>query len=193
MQPVWITGVVSVFVAVLAAILAHLNNRRLAQRQEALKWVNAQLEELYGPLLALSETGTSAWNVLRTRLRPSDGYILRVSQFTEADRDMWVAWMRSVFMPTNRKSVELITTKAHLMLGGEIPQCLLDLCAHVAGYEVVIQKWDTGDYSELLSVIDHPRAVYRNYVRDSFLYLKGRQQRLLVLTGKDRITPRRTP
>jgi hypothetical protein len=33
-----------------------------------------------------------------------------------------------------------------------MPQCLLDFCAHKAGYDVVIECWKQGDYTEHLSV-----------------------------------------
>jgi hypothetical protein len=110
---------------------------------------------------------------------------MKVSELSEEDRTLWMAWMRAVFMPLNRRSVELITNKAHLILGDQIPQCLLDLCAHSAGYDVVLTRWDSGDYSTLLSVIDHPREPYLAYVTESFLYLKQKQQRLLALTKND--------
>ena len=32
---------------------------------------------------------------------------------------------------------EIIINKAHLLIEGEMPQCLLDFCAHKAGYDVV--------------------------------------------------------
>jgi hypothetical protein len=32
----------------------------------------------------------------------------------------------------------------------------MEFCAHKAGYDVLIERWKEGDYSEHLSVVTHP-------------------------------------
>jgi hypothetical protein len=47
---------------------------------------------------------------------------------------------------------EMIINKGTPVDEAEMPQCLLDFCAHKAGYDVVIECWKQGDYTEHLSV-----------------------------------------
>ena len=98
---------------------------------------------------------------------------------TDEQRAVWARWIGSVFMPVNKRSYEVIVTKAHLLEGEEMPQCLLDFCAHVAGYEAILNSWDNGDYSVVGSLLDYPGAPYLDYIRETFVALKKRQQVLL--------------
>jgi hypothetical protein len=173
----WITAAASVLVALLAGLLTYRNNQRLGLRQDQLARVNAQLEEFYGPLLALSQASNRAWLAFRRRYRPGGPYFDGTE--TEADRNNWVHWMREVFIPTNRRIYEIIVTKAHLLDDDEMPPCLLDLCAHVAGYEAMVKRWDKGDTTELTSLLNHPSEPFLQYVSESFARLKHLQQELL--------------
>ena len=180
---VWLTGIVSLVVAFVAASLAYWNNRRISAYQGQLERVNKQLEELYGPLLALSSSNTAAWREFVRRFRPGKAHVFDGSEVSDQDRKTWILWMNSVFLPSNRRSAELITTKAHLMVDDAVPQCLLDFCAHVAGYEVTAKRWEQGDYTVLSSVINHPGSEYNRHIQQRFLELKQLQQRLLAATA----------
>ena len=181
---VWLTGIVSLVVAFVAALLAYWNSRRISAYQGQLDRVNKQLEELYGPLLALSSSNSAAWREFAGHFRPNRAYIFDGTEVSDQDRKTWILWMNSVFLPSNRRSAELITTKAHLMLDDAVPQCFLDFCAHVAGYEVTAKRWEQDDYSVLSSVINHPGDKYNRHIQQSFLELKQLQQRLLAITEK---------
>jgi hypothetical protein len=68
------------------------------------------------------------------------------------------------------------------LIDEEIPPCLTALCAHVAGWEVVMCRWDADDFSITSSVIDFPDDV-NQYARVAFSSLKQTQAALL---GSDR-------
>jgi hypothetical protein len=101
--------------------------------------------------------------------------------------------MRVVFTPSNRRIVQLIEEHSHLLEDDDMPQVLLDFCAHVAGYEVTITDWDRGDYSVLVSIIDHPGSVLPRYAASRFTDLKTRQRQLPRATsrGRPRLLSRR--
>src|SRR5262249_16273891 len=140
-------------------------------------------EQLYGPMLALSSVIDACWALLMHTHRPHRLAFFDGGPITEADREVWVRWMETVFMPANRQIYELVVTKAHLLvLGDDMPQCLLDFCAHVAGYEVVLKQWEQGDYSTLLSPIEYPTRALFEHVRTSFTALRMQQSELLALT-----------
>lgn len=180
----WIAASASVLVAVLAGLFTYRNNRSLKLREDQLTRVNDQLEHLYGPLYALSQASEKAFRTFQDRHPHGSVYTVGAA-LTHEQREVWIQWMRTVFMPINRRSYEVIVSKAHLLDGDTMPQCLLDLCAHVAGYEAVVDRWERGDTAEIGSLLDHPGAPYVHYVSNTFAGLKQRQQRLLAQSRKD--------
>lgn len=174
-----ITAVASVLVALVAGLLTYRNSRKLNLRQDQLARLNAQLGELYGPLFALSQASNAVFTAFRSRHRHGAAYTPD-ADLTVEQREVWAQWMTAVFMPMNKRGYEIIVSKAHLLEGDTMPQCLLDFCAHVAGYDAVLQRWEAGDYSTVGSLLDHPGDAYLTYVRESFATLKKRQQALLA-------------
>lgn len=75
--------------------------------------------------------------------------------------------------------MELIVSKSDLLIEESIPRVLLQFCEHTAGYEVVLKRWEKGDDSEFLSVVEHPRDEFGAYFERSFRALKAEQARLL--------------
>jgi hypothetical protein len=82
-------------------------------------------------------------------------------------------------MPSNRQLVELIRTKSELIIESDIPLCLKDLCAHVAGYEIVLKRWEQQEFSELVSIVEYPTAALLQYTAESFELLKREQAEML--------------
>jgi hypothetical protein len=72
---------------------------------------------------------------------------------SDETRDAWIAWMKTVFVPANRAMVKLIVEKTHLLDGDDMPPEFHVFLAHVSGYEVVMKRWEQGDYSAYLSLI----------------------------------------
>jgi hypothetical protein len=180
----WIAAAISLAVALIAAMSAYWNSRLVERRQESLKRVNSQLEELYGPLLALAFTGDAAWKAFRSKFKPNTKYAVTGHELTDEERALWIRWMTHVFMPANRLSVELIRSKAHLVLGEAMPDCFLEMAAHVAGWEVVVKQWEEGNFSELTSILPHPRERYHEHITNAFSTLKRQQQSLLAATDR---------
>jgi hypothetical protein len=179
----WLTAGSGLAVAAVGATLAYFNSQRLGQRQARLDRVNKQLEELYGPMLSLSEGSSASWAIFRDRYRPGRPFIGGDGPPpTSEEVSEWIAWMRTVFMPANRTIHQLIVTKTHLLDDDEMPAVLLVFLAHVSGYEVTMSAWDGGDFSRLNSLIDHPGDAFTAYTRTAFSTLKHRQQELLGAT-----------
>lgn len=173
-----VTTLVTVTLAFVGYLVTYLNSLRLAQRTERLERLNRQLAEFYGPLFALSEASNMAWDAFRKKHRPGVGYFDSTVPISEADRQAYRTWMQTVFMPTNLRMYECILSKSDLLIESKMPQCLLDLCAHVTAYLPVIRAWEHQDYSSYNSLIDYPDSVLE-YARSSFRSLKAQQTMLI--------------
>ena len=97
---------------------------------------------------------------------------------TEAELKEWRLWMTAVFMPINLRIYEIILSKSDLLIETKMPECLLLFCAHVTAYQAVLKKWENNDYSEYLSVINHPNEI-AEYAKTSYQNIKAEQERLL--------------
>ncbi len=179
----WAAGLtiaVSVLLAVLGYIATYTYNLKLAQRKDRLERVNKQLAEFYGPLLALSGAAQSAWEAFRQRHRPDTrSYWSNDPPPSEEEAAAWRLWMTEVFMPLNLDMVELIHKHADLLDTADMPQGLLDACAHVASYRPVMKQWEMGDYSEHTATINFPSDQVSFIAREGFNKLKAEQSVLL--------------
>jgi hypothetical protein len=183
-DPLLITTTVTILLAFSGYLVTYLNNLRLAQRDQRLARVNRQLGELYGPLYGLIDAETAVFKVFRSIVRPGKHFFSEDDPPSEADLAAWRLWMSTVFAPINNRMYELVLSKSDLLIETEVPQCFRDLAAHVVGYQLVMKRWENGDYSEHLSLILFPRESLLSYVTDSFDALKKEQARLLGKAAK---------
>lgn len=179
--------VVTVLVALTGFAVTHQNNLSLARRKDRLDRVNRQLSDLYGPLLALVSASTRSWVAFRTRYRSTVvSYWDPSTPPTPAEEEAWRRWMKTVFMPLNTRMEELVITKAELLDTPTMPDCLLQLVAHVSAYRAFIAQWDEGDFSQQVSLIDFPNPDVVEYAEHTFVKLKKEQQQLIgVLSPAD--------
>jgi hypothetical protein len=170
-------------------------NLRLARRKDCLERINRQLGEFYGPLHALNMAAMRAWTELQQRhaLWGADVFFTEAEadampRFTAAEAETWRLWMTDVFMPLNRRMVEIVVNHADLLIETSIPQCLQDLCAHVVCFEAVLGRWQaeespSSERCDNKSVILFPETL-APYVEDRFIRLKRDQARLLARSAK---------
>lgn len=179
----WTTGLtiaVTVLLAVVGYLATYAYNLKLAQRKDRLDRINRQLSDFYGPLLALDSASKSAWSAFRQRYRPDSRSFWGDDPPPTAEEEAaWRLWMTEVFMPLNVGMVDVITQHADLLDESNMPQALLDACAHVKAYRPVIKQWEMGDFSEHISVISFPSTPLWLFASEGFARLKAEQSDLL--------------
>ncbi len=177
-----VTPIVVVFITVIGALVGYLityrNSIRLSQRTERLNRINRQLGELYGPLYSIVDTGNKVWEAFHKKYPHVD------PNFVASEKELkdWQLWMTTVFMPQNLQVYELIISKADLLIGTDMPDCLKQFCAHIAVYKTVLKKWENQDFSEYGSSIPYPREEITAYSCQSFEGLKKLQAEMIEET-----------
>jgi hypothetical protein len=181
----------AICVAVLGALLSYIYNRRLQRRQARLARLDAQLQQFYGPLYAMFQAQHKAHVRFVNVLRPGHSSLFApgVKPLNEEELRLWRLWAESSHRHQSSPAYEVIIHKAHLLIEDEVPSCLLEFCAHKAGYDVVIERWKQHDFTEHLSVVRHPGDALHNYLQQSFTRLKREQARELEATQGE-IKPR---
>jgi hypothetical protein len=191
-------ALISVCIAVIGYFIKYRIDLRLAQRNDRLERINRQLSEFYGPLLALTRSSGQSWQAFRKRYRPpgSESFWKSDPPPTKEDTIAWRLWMTTVFMPVHRRMMELVLERADLIEEPEMPPSLLDLCAHVNGYQAILKEWERGEISTArennISVVNFPGEKLAEYAATAFGRLKAEQAELLGATGKKDRSSKRT-
>jgi hypothetical protein len=173
--------VVSVIAAIVAAVSNLWVNRRTARLQSHLDFVNAQLRDFYGPLLATAEASEQAWVIFRDHYKSEPGSDLFWNPKNPPTREARAAyhhWVETIFMPLNEKMVEIISTRLDLIIQPELPQCLTDLYTYALTRKAALGTWVLD--SEVPPDSPHfPTHELLPYLEVCFTALKREQARLL--------------
>jgi hypothetical protein len=179
--PVWssaLTTVMPLFAGSLAIAGAYWNATRLERRKAEFALLNEQLGKLYGPLYSLCAASRTTWFRFRSKYRPKGPYFDPKDPPNEDQLLAWRQWMLNVFMPMNERMVDAIIDNVHLIEGNDIPKSFLDLISHVEAYRVIKYRWQEGDYSENMSLLNFPKQ-FQSDVETTFHMLKERQAALM--------------
>jgi hypothetical protein len=191
-------ALIGVCIAVIGYFIKYRTDLTLAQRNDRLERINRQLSEFYGPLLALTRSSGQSWQAFRQRYRPpgSESFWKSDPPPTREDAVAWRLWMTTVFMPVHQRMMELVLERADLIEEPEMPPSLLDLCAHVNGYQAILKEWEKGEIStareDNISVVNFPGEKLAEYAATAFGRLKAEQAELLGATGKKDRSSNRT-
>jgi hypothetical protein len=179
MQIEIIALIVTIALTFTGYIITYVNNLRLSRRTEQLELINTQINELYGPMFIITQTGTTLFNALRTKALISGRiFVDEDAPKSKEDVSEWQIWVENVFAPRNEELAKIIIGKAHLIREKEVPECLKKFIVHHAGYKSLIKKWEKGDYSEAISIITYPTEII-SYAEKSYLELKEQQLKMI--------------
>jgi hypothetical protein len=173
-----ITLIVTVIVAFSGYLITHRSELSRARRAERLELIDRRINEFYGPLYIVIQDSYISYMTLLNKHNKTSSFLERDKQPTEQELLDWRIWMTNVFMPLNLHVEKLVLENAYLIREEKIPECLIQFLTHVSAYKAILKKWETGDYSELISVNDFPREL-GEYATSSYQELKQEQLRLI--------------
>ncbi len=169
----------TISLALLGYLYTYWKELAFAHHKDQLERVDRQLRELYGPLYALASTNNRTYNQFRQKYRHDQpDYWEAMPPPTDEEARAWRLWMQEVFMKQNLAMEEMITKHSDLLVESEMPEVLLALSAHVAGYKPVLKLWEQGDFSQNTSILNFPKEL-TTYAEKSYTLLKNKQLRLL--------------
>lgn len=177
------------------------------RRTDRLNRINQQLSQLYGKLSILYETGTRDWcsfieqygNDSKIYPRefvdffPSGKNAAGLPSPTAEQLKVYRKWLRTLFMKTNEKMLEVIYSNADLVIGKRMPQVLVLFAQHVSSMRLLQitleeeeQKVESGSKSAILDDWREYVKLMAPYPGDTGFYigacfevLKEEQERLL--------------
>jgi hypothetical protein len=157
----------------------------LKTRTEAsLRHVERQLEELYGPLVALMYEGRQIFAELLRSL--GRNYVFQEGMpLPPEELRTWLFWAESSFLPRNRLIRDLLTSKPHLVDGSEFPASYVSFFLHESSWRIHHERWLKEQVAyDWHSAVNWPLEFEREVI-ETFRTLKNRHAQLLgVLHGR---------
>jgi hypothetical protein len=139
MNPQLQTALLSALVAATVTLIGWFITSWLAKRREdearrqeaALKHLERQIEELYGPLLGLIDQSNAVFTVAKQRLDQQD----------QDARKAWHYFVEKYFLPLNLQMAKLLSAKVHLLDTDSWPPSYLAFFTHQAQFESLHNLW----------------------------------------------------
>lgn len=191
MGPAVAAALIAAAIAALGWFVTYVLRRRAdlesARREAAVRHLERQLDELYGPLAFLILEGTRVFDDLvqdfGTEWR--DG-----RRMLDADEvEKWLFLVDTHFFPRNEQIEELLSTKAHLIEGNRMPDSFLAFLDHHSSWKLDHLMWKkTGKLERLYSRRRWP-ARFAEDVLQTFQELKLRHAELLGEQAPEHVPP----
>ncbi len=121
-------------------ILTDRRDREKRQIEFSLKYVERQLEELYGPLAFLLYEGRQTFQDLLSTL--GRNYVfMKDKPLSDEELKIWLFWAEYSFLPKNNKIKQLLTSKTHLIEGSCFPDSYVAFLNHHNSWSIQHQRW----------------------------------------------------
>lgn len=139
MSPPLIAALIAAFVTIIGWIVSnYLIKQREDQArksQAALRHLERQIEELYGPLAGLLTYSDIVYNLEQSRktLRPAE----QASQ----DAEVIQYFIENHYLPLNQQIITLLRTKTYLIVGDKTPESFTQFMSHAARLECLHNLW----------------------------------------------------
>jgi len=167
---------------VVGSFLANGQLNRMAARREAkIRFVESQLEDLYGPLYAITQSNGAIYEKFRQSDPELVGAILEGGEIDAeggAKRELWNA---SVFQPSNLRMRDVIENNAHLFAAETMPASVLQFLAHVENWEAVLSA--KGGGSAPKELVAYPET-FPEYIAQEYDRISKRHAKLVGRSRK---------
>jgi hypothetical protein len=186
-------AVTAALIAAIGAAIGWFANHWLTARREEsrrrveaqLKFVERQIEELYGPLAAALYEGRRAFEDLLQSLG-RDRVFHDDRPLPPDELKTWLFWAETEFLPRNEQIKLLLKSKAHLVEGSSLPASYISFFDHCNSWSIHHRRWkeDGTEYS-WRSKINWP-ADFEDEALATFQTLKSRHAALLGALAENR-------
>jgi len=157
-------------------------NRRLERMKTAVKHLESQLQELYGPLAFLIWESERSWKDLFDTLSVVRGGPQQsVFPFqNESELELWLFWVDNDILPRNEKIRELLMSKTHLIDGGSMHWSYMEFLDFSNSWKINHLRWKKqGIEYSWGSKIEYPHDFDRD-VLGTFASLKEKYEKFLA-------------
>jgi hypothetical protein len=181
--------VISVLLALGGYLFTYFYGKKQEQRKSRLERINRQLDDFYGPLLAIVQSNQTAWDSFIAKHGNKPHFYKKDQNPTPEEVTEFHTWMSKVFMPNNEKLHKIIINNTSLVVENEIPRVLLDLFAHIMEFRINFSEREHKHSEVAESNSKYPGEELLAYCEKSFRELKTEQISLIKGRRKKRRLP----
>ena len=131
-------------VTALGWLISHILSTSAESRRQRLisqmEFTKQQLEELYGPLTFLILEGLQSFHDCNAALGWKEGEEWR-EVLSEQEHQTISFWVEYEFFPRNKKILELLSSKTHLIEGEGVPESFLIFIEHYNSWSIKHLRW----------------------------------------------------
>ncbi len=167
--------VIPVVLALCGYFYAYFYGKKQEQRKNRLERINRQLDELYGPLLAIVQSNQQAWENFIAKHAGNSSFYKKENNPTPEEVAEFHNWMSTVFMPNNDELHTIIKNNTSLLVENEIPGVLLALFAHIMEFRINFKERKEAHAEVAESRSKYPGKALLQYCEDKFRELKTEQ------------------
>jgi hypothetical protein len=185
-----IAGAVSAAGWLVNYVLTSALERRRVRLTAHLSHIERQLEELYGPLSFLMLEGKASFqDLLQTLGRRS--VFIEGETLSGEELELWLYWVDHDFMPRNAAVQSLLSTKAHLIVGANLPKSYIGFLDHYNSWRVTHDRWrDKGISYSWHSKVNWPTEFEDDVLRTFEDLMRMRAELIGVVTrGRAAVPP----
>lgn len=144
MNITWSIALLGAFVTALGWLVPHALSTSAENRRQRLmarmEFTKQQLEELYGPLLFLILEGQQTVQDMFAILGWTQVFE-HGSTLSEKELSTWLFYAEYDYFPRNKKIIELLSSKTHLIEGEKIPESFLAFLDHYNSWYINHLRW----------------------------------------------------
>ncbi len=171
--------VIPLLLALCGYLFTYFYGMRQEGRKSRLARINEQLNQFYGPLLAIVQSSQQAWENFIGKYDDNPDFYKKQHNPTPEQVAEFHNWMRTVFMPNNNQLHNIIVNSTSLLIEDEIPRVLLDLMAHIMEFRINFEARPDEHAEVAESRSKYPGQPLLKYCEKSFRDLKSEQIRII--------------
>jgi hypothetical protein len=131
-------------IVIVGWLVSYFLARKKDRDFEKLKWTKShldqQLSEFYGPIYGFLLENDR----LRQVIQEQFGRIIIFeggNPLTEEEQKIWILFLETYFLPNNRKIIDILTKKVHLLQGYQYPKSFLAFLDYAIGFEALHKQY----------------------------------------------------
>ena len=182
MNPAITVAVITACVTALGWLVTNhfsdLRDQQKAKAEATLQFVERQLEELYGPLVALMYEGRQIFADLLDSLG-RDHVFFGDRHLPPEELAAWLFWAENSFLPRNKQIRDLLVSKTHLVEGKKFPESYVQFFLHESSWRLRHDRWLKEKVAyNWRSCVNWPVQFEKDVIK-TFEYLKDKHCELL--------------
>ncbi|MBQ2968464.1 MAG: hypothetical protein IJE10_10145 [Clostridia bacterium] len=157
---------------------------------QKMKWekdfVEEQISQFYGPISMLLREKRLLFERILEMFGRRKVFLenqTRISDLTDDEQKIWIHYVNTYKIPIDKKIIEIIRNKHHLIYNSEMPECFHRYLDYALGWELLDnqKRNDVPNYYEYYYCFNFPKD-FRIYIDNTLSLLQNKKEEIIRKT-----------